>query len=235
MCLADVLGGLGGLVAEGDWAAESARLSSQAARSASVNWMKNNQLNGIQYAPVGELILPADNVYDSIGIRHNTLIKAVYQSDPDGFFTCSNEELQRRIYQQYEQLYGPIPKEVLRAAPLLQARVDQVTSEVERVFLRNADENSSDEELVNYMKTALAVTAVRMPEYEKELRIVMRYLESMIQLPDYQAIEIYTDGFRRIVEDSGLPGKTIGNIYSGISIAANSNYLWQEVNTGNGN
>lgn len=110
-----------------------------------------------------------------------------------------------------------------------------MTSEVERVFLRNADENSSDEELVNCMKTALAVTAVRMPEYEKDLRIVMRYLESMLQLPNYKAIEIYTNGFQRIVEDSGLPGKTIGNINSGISIAVNSNYLWQEVNTGNGN
>lgn len=40
---------------------------------------------------------------------------------------------------------------------------------------------------------ALAIRAVRMPEYEKELPVVMRYLETMLQLPEDQTIEVYTD------------------------------------------
>ena len=108
-----------------------------------------------------------------------------------------------------------------------------VTEEVERVFYKNADENSSDEELIMHLKNALAVTAVRMPEYEKELLVVMRYLVTMIQLPENQTIEVYTDGFRKIIGNSDLPVGSIGKINSGISIAANSNYLWQEVNSNN--
>lgn len=232
VCLSDIIGGIGGLIAEGDWVAESSRLSARAARSATVD-MNRIQLSGIQIAPVGELVLPADNMLDSIGIRHNILIKAVYQSDPEGFFICSDEELQRRFYQQHDRLYGPVPREVVRAAPTLQARVDQVTNEVERLFWRHANENSSDEELIMHLKNALAVTAVRMPEYEKELLVVMRYFETMVQLPEDQTIEVYTDGFRKIIGNSDLPVGSIGKINSGISIAANSNYLWQEVNSNN--
>lgn len=232
VCLADIIGGIGGLIADGDWAYGSSYLSTKAARNVT-NDNSGNKLASIQFVPTGELILPADNMLDSIGIRHNKLIKAVYQSDPVGFFSCSEEELQRRMLQQHVLLYGPVPKEVIRALPILEARVNMVTEEVERVFYKNADENSSDEELIMHLKNALAVTAVRMPEYEKELLVVMRYLETMVQLPENQTIEVYTDGFRKIVGNSGLPVGSIGKINSGISIAANSNYLWQEVNFNN--
>lgn len=234
VCVADVLGGLGGLVAEGDWAYGSANLSARAVRHNNrTNENSGAQLSGIRFAPVGELILPADNILDSIGIRHNMLIKAVYQSDPDGFFTCSEAELEQRLLQMHTELYGPIPREVINALPALKIKVDRVTNEVERLFLQQADENSSEEELVRSLKNALAITALRMPEHEKELLIVMRYLETMLQLPEDDAIEVYTDGFRRIVGGSDLPDVSIGKINSGISIAANSNFLWREVNTNN--
>ncbi len=236
VCIADVLGGLGGMVAKGDWCAGSSYLSGMAAKEhekVRTNPDNNMQLASVRYAPVGELILPADNMLDSIGIRHNTLIKAVYQNDPEGFFTCSEEEFKQRIFEQHNKLYGPVPQEVVRALPVLKTRVEQVTGEIERLFLQQADENSSEEELVRSLKNALAITALRMPEHEKELLIVMRYLETMLQLPEDDAIEVYTDGFRRIVGDSDLPDVSIGKINSGISIAANSNFLWREVNTNN--
>lgn len=115
----------------------------------------------------------------------------------------------------------------------LKARVELVTEEVERLFLQRANDNSSDEELVRHLKNALAITAVRMPEYENELLVVMRYLETMLQLPEDETIEVYTDGFRKIVGNSNLPAGSIEKINSGISIAANSNFLWREVNTNN--
>lgn len=38
---------------------------------------------------------------------------------------------------------------------------------------------------------------------------------------------------KKFVGNSDLPVGSIGKINSGISIAANSNYLWQEVNSNN--
>lgn len=236
VCVSDILGGVGGVVAKGDWCAGSSYLSGLAAKEQEkvrTNPDDNMQLASVRYAPVGELILPADNLLDSIGIRHNILIKSVYQNDPEGFFTCTDEELQQRIFEQHNKLFGPVPQEVVRALPVLKTRIDRVTNEVERLFLQQADENSSEEELVRSLKNALAITAIRMPEHEKELLVVMRYLETMLQLPENESIEVYTDGFRRIVGGSDLPDVSIGKINSGISIAVNSNFLWREVNTNN--
>ena len=230
--LAEIIGGIGGTVAKGDWAAGSAALSALAStdKNKSVETDLNKQIAGVKFAPVGELILLADNILDSIGIRHNTLIKAVYRDDPRGFFTCTDKELQQRIFQKHTELYGPVPVEVISALPTLQKKVEQVTKLIETEFLSHVNENSTDEELIEQLRAAINVTALRIPEYKNELMVLRRYLEIMVQLPDNDTIEVYTDGFKQIINSSELPKSSIVKINSGISVAANSNYLWQEIN-----
>lgn len=222
--LADVVGGVIGVVIEGDWGSTSQILSSKAARA------KDNLSteNGKKYVPTGNLIIPADNTLDSIGIRHNIVIKEVYNSDPEGFFTCTDDELAEKIIRKNEEQHGWVSPLVMHRLPAVSKKVDTITAAIQKEVLNHLTSSSTEKEAIDALGAAIDIIARNMPESRDELMVVKRYLQTIVQLPENQIAEEYTVGFRRLVGTSAISDASKSKIQSAVSIGINSDLLWQE-------
>lgn len=145
--------------------------------------------------------------YDSIGVWHNHIISEIYLDNPDDFLSYDEDEIHDLVLNKVEKYF---PK----------ADVIFYSAEQKRYYdkLFEYIENEDEVGLLEYLKKSF-------PNKSNDLKIIFMYLNAISTIETSDMIS-YHLGFKDIIMRSRLSQDSKNYISMVISVAGNSNLLW---------
>lgn len=145
--------------------------------------------------------------YDSIGVWHNHIISEIYLDNPDDFLSYDEDEIHDLVLNKVEKYF---PK----------ADVIFYSAEQKRYYdkLFEYIENEDEVGLLEYLKKSF-------PNKSNDLKIIFMYLNAISTIETSDMIS-YHLGFKDIIMRSRLSQDSKNYISMIISVAGNSNLLW---------
>lgn len=165
----------------------------------------------VAYMPQEEYVYAVAGLND-IGVLHNQIILEIFDENGETFYDMSESEMNEIVLSKVEKYCGELPNDILLQLPEVALQVEETT--------RLLDFDSFDASFDKVIEL--------LPEYKNEVLVTKTYCKKLAVLPNETTKLEYNEQFNQIIVESSIPNSSKELIRSTISVAVNSNLMWDE-------